>query len=436
MISVYLTIYLLLSVVIIIASLRYKAGYLRYPFLAALTFGGFAIPQFISLINDKVYPGFSLEKYIIMATLCLAATCFGFKSGSRSIPAPRFERFFSREMDVGRLRWLSFFYILIGGLFVVRLYSSGAQFAGQRWAGPWVIYLFFSGFMVYAFVIAADLYLQTGYKRDMALALLGIMYLLLRSVVHGRRSSAVLLCVVILGLLWFRKRKLVPVSLIVAVFVVGFVISASAHAYRETVADKLEFSKLKDIDFIGAFVKSFGEGQACEVLNGCYVIETTDRTLAFGFGAYQWNAAVWGCVPRQLVGKEFKQSLMLPFNVEEDLYRIFGYVPKTGSTLTGVADSYMSLSYAGCIKFFIIAFILGALYANAERGSTIAIILYLLLLPRGIVSFTHGTAVFSNSLIMFGALLLSGLMLCSFTESSEVLMVPNSRIRIIGWNWP
>ena len=435
MISVYLIIYLLISAVIIIAALRYKAGYLRYPFWAALTFTGFAIPQFISLANTKAYPGHSLEKYIIMATLCIAATHFGFKSGSRAIPSPRFERFFSRKMDPSRLRWLSFFYIMIGALFLVRLYSSGAQFASQRWEGPWVIYKFLSGFMVYGFVIAADLYLQAGYKKvDMALALSGVMYLLLRSVVHGRRLSAVILFVIICGLLWFRKRKLVPVSLIIAVVVFGLVISASMHVYRVTVADKLEFSKLKDIDFIGTFVKSYGEGQALEVLNGCYVIETTDRTLEFDFGASHWNAAVWAYVPRQLVGLEFKQSLLLPFNVQEDLYRIFMYIPKTGATLTGIADCYMSLSYAGCIKFFIIAFILGVLYANAERGSTIAIILYLLLLPHGLVSFTHGTVDFSNSLIMFGLFLVPGLVLCSFRESSEVQMITNSSIRIFGWN--
>lgn len=381
-----------------------------------------------------MYPGFSLEKYIIMATLCLAATYFGFKSGSKATPAPRFEGLFSRKMDTGRLRWLSFFYIVIGGLSTVRLYLSGAQFVGQNWAGPWVIYLFFSGFMVYGFVIGADLYLQTGYKRDMALALLGGTYLLLRTVVHGRRLSAVILCVIVLGLLWFGKRRLVPVSLIVAVVVAGLVISASMNAYRTAVADKLEFSKLKDIDFIGTFVKSYGEGQACEVLNGCYVIETTDRTLEFDFGACHWNAAVWSFVPRQLVGKEFKQSLMLPFNVAEDVFRIFTYTAKTGSTLTGVADCYLALSYVGCIKFYIIAFVLGVLHANANRGSTIAIILYLLLLPRGLVSFTHGTVDFSNSLITFCIFLMPGLVVCSFAESCVLQAVSINRIRIFGWN--
>ena len=434
MIVIILIVYIAVSLSIVLSALRYKAGYLHFPFWAALTFGGFALPQFISLVNDKVYPGFSLEKYIIMTTLCLAATYFGFKSGSRATPAPRFKRLFSRMMNTGRLRWLSCFYILIGGLFVVRLYLSGAQFTGQQWAGPWVIYLFFSGFMVYGFVIAADLYLQTGYKRDMALALLGGIYLLLRAVVDGRRLSAVILCVVILGLLWFRKRKLVPVSLIIAVVVVGLVISASMNAYRTAVADKLEFSKLKDIDFIDTFVKSYGEGQACEVLNGCYVIEATDRTLEFDFGARHWNAAVWSFVPRQLVGKEFKQSLMLPSYVGEDVFRIFTYTAKTGSTLTGVADCYLALSYVGCIKFCIIAFVLGVLYANAERGSTIAIILYLLLLPEGLVSFTHATVGFSNSLIMFAIFLVPGLVTCSFAESCVVQAVSSIRIRIIGWN--
>jgi hypothetical protein len=434
MISIILIVYAIVSVSIVVSALRCRGGCLYYPFWATLTFSGFAIPQFISLANSKVYPGLSLEKYIIMATLCLGATYFGFKSGSKAVPAPRFEGFFSRKMEAVRLRWLSFFYTLIGGFFLVCLYSSGAKFASQVWAGPWVIYLFFSGFMIYGFVIAADLYLQKGYKRDMVLALSGVTYLLLRIVIHGRRSSAVLLFIVILSLLWFRRRKLIPVSLIVAVVVIGLVIAASMHEYRVTVADKLEFSKLTDIDFIDAFKKSYGEGQAPEVLNGCYVIETTDRTLAFDFGASHWNAAVWNFVPRQLVGEDFKQSLMLPFNVSEEIFHIFMYTKKTGSTLTGIADCYVALSYFGSAKFFIIAFILGVLYANAERGSTIAIILYLLLLHKGLTSFTHGTSAFSNSIIMLGIFLMPGLMPCSFRKSFVVQKLPDSSLRAFRWN--
>jgi len=431
LISTCLISYLLVSVGIAIGALRHKAGYLHYPFLAALTFCGFAVPQIISLAHSGGYPAHSLEKYIIMASLCVVATHIGFKWGSRAMLIPRVERLFFRKMNARRLRWLSFFYIVVGGLFLVRLYTSGAQFSSQQWEGPSVIYKFLSGFMVYGFVIAADLYLRAGYRKvDMALALLGGMYLLLRAGVHGRRSSAVILFIIILGLLWFRKRKVVPVSLIIAAVAAGLVISASTNAYRAAVADKLEFSRLAGIDFIGKFVESYGEGEAAEVLNGCYVIETTDRTLACDFGASHWNAAVWTFVPRQFVGEKFKRSLMIPINVEENINRVFGYVKNTGTTLTGVADCYLTLFYAGCIKFFWIAFILGVLYTNAERGSAIAIILYVLLLPRGLIAFTHSTLDFSNALIMYSIFLLLGLVLCSSTQRSVVQVVPNSRTRV------
>ncbi len=430
MILVYLIIYLLVSVGIVIATLRYQAGYLHYPFWAALIFCGFAMPQFISLVNNQLYPGHSLEKYIIMSTLCLAATYFGFNKGLRAITGLRLKSFFSHNMNFNRLRWLSLLYILIGGFFLVRLYLSGAQFASQAWAGPWVIYLFFSGFMVYGFVIAADMYLQTGCKIDIALMLLGGMYLLLRIIIHGRRSSAFILFVIILGLLWFRKRKKIPVLLIFITVVVSFVISVNTHAYREAIADKQEFSKLLDIDLIGTFIESYGESNSSEVLNGCYIIETVDRTLTFDFGAYNWNAVIWTFVPRQVVGEEFKQSLEIPFDIEKNIYSVFGHVKHTGSTLTGIADCFLAFYYAGFIKFFVIAFILGVLYANAERGSTIAIILYLFLLPKGIFSFTHGTAQFTNELIMIGVFLLPCMVFSFVTSSSIVPAVSNNRKRI------
>lgn len=434
MILVYLIIYILVSVGIVIAALRYQAGFLHYPFWVALIFCGFAMPQFISLANNQIYPGQSLEKYIIMSTLCLAATYFGFKKGLKANLGSRLEMLFSRNMDFNRLRWLSLSYIVIGGFFLIRLYLSGAKFASQAWEGPWVIYLFFSGFMVFGFIVAADLYLQTGYKIDMVMMLLGGIYLLIRIIIHGRRSSAFILFVIIFGLVWFRKRIKIPVLLVFAITIIGLVISVNIHSYRKAIADKQEFSKLLDIDFIGKFVDSYREGQSSEVLNGCYIIETVDRTLSFDFGAYNWNAAVWTFVPRQIVGENFKQSLVIPFDIEENIYNVFGHIKRTGSTLTGVADCYLALYYVGSIKFFVIAFILGILYANAARGSTIAILLYLLLLPKGVFSLTHGTPQFTNELVMTGVFLLPCLMFSSFRDRPVLPAVSNKGKGIVIYN--
>ncbi len=427
MISVYLTCYVLTTISVVIAHLRYKAGYLHYPFWVALTFTGFAMPQVISLARTGAYPGQSLEKYVVMASLCLGATHFGFMCGSRATLGARLRRLFLRRTYVHRLRGLAFFYIVLGAVFLGCLYLSGVQFANQYWEGPVVIYIFFGGFMAYGFVIAADLYLQTGDALDLVLALCGATYLLLRTVVHGRRSSALLLVIILLGLLWFRRRKRVPVWSVFGVVVAGLVISASMHAYRLAVADRLEFSELADIAFIETFIGSFREGQACEVTNACYAIEATDRTRLFDYGTYNWNAAVWAFVPRQLVGTDFKQGLMLPFDVEENTYRVFGYMKKTGSTLTGIADCYIALFYAGCVKFFLIAFTLGVLYTNAGRGSVLAIVLYLLLLPKGLTSFTHGTHEFSNALILFAVLIVPGIVFSQTKRGFAVQVRPFTR---------
>lgn len=430
MISVYLTCYLLTAISVVIAHLRHKAGYLHYPFWVALSFTGFALPQVISLARSGAYPGESLEKYVVMASLCLGATHFGFICGSRATVGARLRTLFLRKTYVHRLRWLAFFYIVLGAVFLGCLYLSGVQFANQYWEGPPVIYIYFTGFMVYGFVVAADLYLQTGDTLDLALALFGATYLLLRAVIHGRRSSALLLVIILLGLLWFRRRKRVPVWSVFGVVAAGLVISASMHAYRSAVADRLEFSELADIAFIDTFIGSFREGQASEVTNACYVIEATDRTRLFDYGTYNWNAAVWAFVPRQLVGADFKQSLMLPFDVEGDIYHLFGHIKKTGSTLTGVADSYSAFSYAGCIKFFLIAFALGVLYVNAGRGSTLAILLYVMLLPKGLTSFTHGTHEFTNALIQFGLFVVPAIWLCS-VRGRFIVQVPSAARRTI-----
>jgi len=136
MTSVYIIIFVTVCILIVIASLRNKAGYLHYPFWAALTFGGFAIPQFISLANTEVCPGNSLEKYIIMASLCLVASHFGFKWGCYTKIAQRLNSLMSRKMYNLRLRWLALVYILVGFIFITKLYAYEERFNRQAWEGP------------------------------------------------------------------------------------------------------------------------------------------------------------------------------------------------------------------------------------------------------------------------------------------------------------
>ncbi len=414
------TLFIVGSFCFLLAQSHGKGSYLRYPFLAVLTFGGFAIPQIISLTNFGFYPGRSLDKFIWMSVACMVATYIGFRCGKETILGAKSERYFFRRMHRYRVRYASLLYIGAGIFFTYLLFATGADFSHQYWEGPWVIYLFLANMIIYSLVMEAEQFLRTKSWIDAALLMPGAFYLLLRVIGHGRRLNSVLLFIIVLGLLWFRQRKSIPIFVIIAIIAGGLMLSTSIHAYRMAVANDWDFNRLSEVSFFDNFIRSYFDGPFSDILNGCYIIETADSMTGFDFGAYNWNHIVKDFIPRQIVGDDFKQTLMLPHNVTADVYRTTGHIPKTGSQVTGIADSYLAFSYIGCIKFFIIAFILGILYTRAEHGSTIGILLYVLLLPDGLTAFTHGTHTFVNAAIKIAIFFLPMLIFASSFSRSDL----------------
>jgi hypothetical protein len=64
-------------------------------------------------------------------------------------------------------------------------------------------------------------------------------------------------------------------------------------------------------------------------------------------------------VPAQLVGAELKEAVIIPpLNSIHSKY----YSPGIGETSTGMADSFSSFWYFGCVKFFLVAFAMGRLF--------------------------------------------------------------------------
>ncbi len=413
MTKILIAIFVVVCCVIIITSFRNKPCYLTYPFWAALTFCGFALPQFISLDVTGIYPGISLEKYIIMAIICLISSYIGFKLGCVGRLDFHINKMINRIMIDRYLRFFSFIYTLIGFLAFFMLYKEDTKFVNQYWEGPSTIYVFLAGFAVYGFILSMDSFFRNRKPIDLFMMFPGLGYFLLRILIHGRRTSAIYFIIIVLGFLWFRCKKVVPVSIIVGVIVLGLVVSASMNAYRMAVADELNFSELRGINFINNFMETFREGHTAEVLNGCYVIETCDRTLKFDYGLYNWNAAIQAFVSRQIVGEKLKQSLMVRATLDDDIYSVFRYTKDKGTQYTGIADAYLALSYAGCLKFLVMGFILGILYFYANSGASIAILLYVYLLPASITSLSLGTHGFSNSLIQLACFFFPALSLSS-----------------------
>src|SRR5439155_7493348 len=126
-----------------------------------------------------------------------------------------------------------------------------------------------------------------------------------------------------------------------------------------------------------------------ELTNAVYNIGAVSRRMDFDLGAYHWNAIVFSYVPAQLVGHDLKESLMLP--LANPAFAEYLYLTPLGSTSTGFSDSFQSFWYFGCLKFFVVAFVMQRLWLASRGGSLMAQLLYMLLPVQALQVITHDT---------------------------------------------
>src|SRR5262249_37818220 len=146
-----------------------------------------------------------------------------------------------------------------------------------------------------------------------------------------------------------------------------------------------------------------------ELRNAVFNIAAVKRSMKFDLGIFHWNSLVFAYVPRQIVGRDLKESLYLP-QWDPALEEYF-YHPMVGSTWTGLSDAFQSFWYFGVLKFFLIAFVLQKLWLAAQDGNLTAQLLYMLMPVWALEAITHTTQYFLNPWVHMAAFLLPALLL-------------------------
>ena len=166
-----------------------------------------------------------------------------------------------------------------------------------------------------------------------------------------------------------------------------------AEEYRQATLyhGKPDWSAVVNIDLARNWNRMLEQGGS-EMRNATMAIEHIDRTRRFDFGLEHWNSVVFAFVPAQLVGQLFKSSLA----IETPAVFERGYQRSTGSTSTGMMDAFASFWYFGCLKFFVIALLLGWIYSAAAHGNTTMQITYMLSAIPAMLAITH----FTNEIVI------------------------------------
>jgi hypothetical protein len=295
-----------------------------------------------------------------------------------------------------------------------------------QWTGLPVAYFFFARVLTYGLALAVLLYARNGSKLALLIVIYGTVFYLDRILIGGRRQELVEFAVIFLMAFCFQRGWCVPRSLMLVGMVAVALFINSVGEYRSLTmhASGPQWQAIADIDFVGN-LSNISEHGGEEVKNAVYTIAAVSRTMQLDLGLYHWNSLIFAYVPAQLVGAEIKQAYYI--SLSQPVWEEFLYTPQTGTTLTGLSDAFQSFWYFGCLKFFLIAYVMQKLWLAARRGNMTAQLLYSLLPVHAMQAITHSTQNFVNPWVHLAIFLLPALLLArggsksrSATESAPL----------------
>ncbi len=361
----------------------------EYPYFMAATFTVFILPQAYALYLSE-WGGIYLQTTLLLCTLSLGCCWLGYHRH----PHPRILEKLNVPVDSGRFLQGGIALVAIGWYFTSKFGSLAEDELSSTMTGIGTIYLFFGGLVYPGFAIC--FYSALRDRSLVAWVAAGVAAIIpfQAAVFYGRREPTALF-LVSLGLsLYFIKRRQPPRLLVLAVIVGGIVAIPLTGEYRKLAAND-PFEALKSIDLQEEYEDFFDVDAVMELKNATALIAATQASGGYEFGGGYWNAIVFRFVPAQFLGEGFKASLMIGGyrrDMGDFIEEVLGARPSTGSTVTGIGDSFNQFGYLGCLVFAVIGYLFKNLWAAANRvNGTVAQILYIQVTTSAMRAVTHET---------------------------------------------
>ncbi len=375
----------------------------EFPFWAGIIAAGWFLPQAIGGYRalDQFPPG-SYFTAMMTAAFCNAAMWIGFEVAKRK-PVNE-TSWLAADFRERGLFWAGAGMCMFGWFFQYKLYQLSEEVLSKgQWSGVAVIYLFLASVFQMGFVTLWLLYLSRRKWIDVRYiffltpclwTLLGAAFL------HGRRSAMMATFSYLFVTAWFVLRKAIPRWALLGAVGVGLLLVNSIGIYRSIMSEedltlKQKFEKVLRADYMAESKENLEEAGA-EFRNYVLVTALYSDTGRYDFGGFHWNEFVFSFVPGQIIGREFKKSLMFETGLSARdvgplLLEKYGYEKGVGTTMSGYADSFGSFAWFGWIKFLLIGLMMGALYRHAMAGHFLGQMLYVYVLSVAMHAVSHGT---------------------------------------------
>ncbi len=369
---------------------------LQFPCLAGLTvLYQVALPLASLCTQPDEVSSSSLTRFSVMAILCLGAAWAGYEwwQGARQSSV--------MQLDPKRLVISAVILALFGGFFSLKASTITPDLDPEtgQWTGIITIYSTLALVARYGFMLAAILFMQ---RKDWTLLLLMLpqLWSYYQSFMIGRRSPTGEIIVVICMLLWFYRKRAVPMWLMLLGVTGMAIFCFNVGTIRATVDQPLteRIEAIEEADPLHALtVQGFSESKNyVEIFNASKFMEAKAAGGHYTFGLHFWNKLVFGYVPAQIVGRDVKDRLMIPL-VDDTL--LTGFEKSNGTCESGIAEAFMAFGYFGCVLFFAIGALMRWLWEGASRGSMVHLFLLMLCTLGTIMSFSAQLWTFLNMLV-------------------------------------
>jgi hypothetical protein len=402
-----------LSALTIIRYASKVGGVSELPFWVGLLFVGWVYPQYLALIRDQALQPSSIEDLGTIILMTLVGILFGWKKGTEPLPHPIYSR-----INFADKRWSGRYGGIIAGCAGLSLFGfamnlllksmDAGDLASSQWSGPITIIAFLSQATIAGFAMSLLVHLNRPSKISLFLIALNFLILAPSVLIFMRRATAGHIFIAAVLAFWFAKnwlpsRVAILLTSAVAILLVNSIGLMRPKVYADDtgklVVVERTWEEIAEIDFVGGMFGS--EATAQELRNALYSVAATRITGNYNLGANIWDGLVSSYVPAQIVGKEFKQALMIGRSAEAEAREVLFHEVSLGTTPTGFADSFQMFWFLGPIWFFCLFFAMGKLYRIARCGSLFAQALYTVCCVSALHCVTHYSVHLINSFPIF-----------------------------------
>jgi hypothetical protein len=378
-------VFLTVAVAMVVPAIWRKDYRLQFPCLAGLTvLYQVALPLASLNTQPEEVLAASLTRFSVMAILCLLAAWAGYE-WRRGSKHPGLMRFDPRRLVVSAL-----ILVALGGFFTFRYSAVTPEFDPEKggMTGIATIYLTLAIVGRYGAILAAILFMRS---KDWKLLVLVLpqLWTYYQLFLIGRRGPTGEVIVVICMLLFFYRQWAIPLWLmLLGVFgmaVFCFNIGTIRATVEQPLSERIEAIRAADPLDALTLQGMARERQFVEVFNAAKFMEAKAQGGHYTYGLHFWNQLVFGYVPAQIVGRDFKESLKFPLT---DDAQLTGFEKSTGTCETGIGEAFMACGYFGCGLFFVLGAFMRWLWEEAIRNSVLHQFLLMLFMLPAVMSFS------------------------------------------------